>query len=69
MEAKHARGRLRLRSKDTVRKGMKAWNIREEYVTDQKSNILGALQSRSMERSLQDPLPHTGRQRRKVEKL
>ena len=44
-----ARGRPKLRWKDTVRRDMEAWKIREERATD-----------RQMEMSLQNPLPCTG---------
>ena len=54
MERKPRRGRPKLRWKDTVRRDPKAWNIREEWATD-----------RERLRSLQDPLPRTGRRRRK----
>ena len=48
-------GRLRLRWKDTVRRDLKAWN---------NGPLTG-----EMERSLQDPLPRTGRQWRKVSRV
>ena len=34
MEGKRPRGRPKLRWKDTVRRAMKAWSIREEWTTD-----------------------------------
>ena len=34
MEGKRPRGRPKLRWKDTVRRDLKAWNIREEWATD-----------------------------------
>ena len=34
MEGKRPRGRPRLPWKDTVRRDLKAWNIREEWATD-----------------------------------
>ena len=52
-KGKRPRGLPKLRWKDTVRRDLKAWNIREEWATD-------------MEISLHDPLPHTVRPRRKV---
>ena len=45
MEGKRDRGRPKLRWKDTVRRDLKAWNIREEWATKQGE----------MERSLQEP--------------
>ena len=36
MERKGPRGRPKLRWKDTVRRGLKAWNIREEWATDRE---------------------------------
>ena len=53
MEGNRPRGRPKLRWRDTVRRDMKAWKIREEWAT---------------ERSLQDPPPHTGRRRWKLRK-
>ena len=34
MERKRPRGRPKLRWKDTARRDLKAWNIREEWATD-----------------------------------
>ena len=36
MDGKRPRGRPKLRWKDTVRRDLKAWNIREEWVTDRE---------------------------------
>ena len=36
MEGKRPRGRPKLRGKDTVRRDLKAWNIREEWATDRE---------------------------------
>ena len=36
MEGKRTRGRPKLRWKDTVRRDLKAWNIREEWATDRE---------------------------------
>ena len=36
MEGKRPRGRKKLRWNDTVRKDLKAWNIREEWATDRE---------------------------------
>ena len=36
MEGKRPRGRPKLRWKDTVRRDMKAWSIREEWATDRE---------------------------------
>ena len=36
LEGKHPRGRPRLWWKDTVRRDLKAWNIREEWATDRE---------------------------------
>ena len=36
MEGKHCRGRPKLRWKDTTRRDMKAWSIREEWATDRE---------------------------------
>ncbi len=36
MEGKPPRGRPKLRWKDTVRRDLKAWNIREEWATDRE---------------------------------
>ena len=58
MEGERPRGRPKLMWKDTVRRDMKAWSISEERATD-----------REMEKSLQYPLPRTGRRRRKVRKV
>ena len=55
MEGKGPRGRPKLRWKDTARRDLKAWNIREEWATDTGREI--------WKRSLQDPLPRTGRRR------
>ena len=53
MEGKRPRGRRRLRWKDTVRRDIKAWKIREVWATDREMDLL----------------PHTGRRRRRVIKL
>ena len=45
MEGKRPRGGPKLQWKDTVRRDLKAWNIREEWATGR-------------EKYLQDPLPH-----------
>ena len=60
MEGKRPRGRPKLRWKDTIRRDLKAWKIKEEWATDREKWKL---------RSLQDPLPRTGRRRRKVRKV
>ena len=39
MEGKHPRGRPKLRWKDTVRKDLKAWNIREEWTKERRKGI------------------------------
>ena len=36
MEGKRPRGRPKLRWKDTTRRDMKAWNIREEWAIDRE---------------------------------
>ena len=36
MEGKRPRGRPKLRWNDTVRRGVKAWNIKEEWATDRE---------------------------------
>ena len=36
MEGKHPRGRRKLRWKDTARRDLKAWNIKEEWATDRE---------------------------------
>ena len=36
MEGKRPRGRPKLRWKDTVRRELKAWNIRKEWATDRE---------------------------------
>ena len=36
MKRKRPRGRPKLRWKDTVRRDLKAWNIREDWVTDRE---------------------------------
>ena len=36
MEGKRPRGRLELRWRDTVRRDMKAWKIREEWAPDRE---------------------------------
>ena len=36
MEGKRPRGRPKLRWKDTARRDLKAWNIREEWATDRE---------------------------------
>ena len=36
MKGKHPRGRTKLRWKDTVRRDLKAWKIREEWATDRE---------------------------------
>ena len=53
MEGKRPRRRPQLRWKDTVRRDVKAWSIREVWATDRE---------RQMEKSLQDPLPCNQRQ-------
>ena len=59
MEGKRHRGRPKLRWKDTIRRDMKVWSIREEWDTARTK----------WKKSLQDPLPRTGRRRRKVRKV
>ena len=59
MEGKRPRGRPKLRWYDTVRRDLKAWEIKEEWATDREG----------WRRLLQDPLPRAGRQRRKVRKV
>ena len=58
MEGKRPRGRPKLRLKDTIRRDLKAWNIREEWDIDRERQ----------KRSLQAPLPRTGSQRRRWER-
>ena len=36
MEGKHPRGRPKLRRKDSVKRDMKAWKIREKWATDRE---------------------------------
>ena len=60
IKTKGPRGRPKLQWKDTVRRDLKAWNIREEWSTDRE---------RWKGLQVQDPLPRTGRRRRKVRNI
>ena len=42
MEGKRPRGRPKLRWKDTIRRDMKAWKIKEEWATDRENGKVSA---------------------------